>query len=114
MLPNKVQEPRVKNSENLLPMVPCSERFSENAHAWHKPIKNQLGDTQVLLCPECKQNFVRFSEAKIIPGKEHYEAWEGKGDLLVIDWVCEFGHSWQTQFGFHKGNTFVRNLNISD
>ena len=50
--------------------------------------------------------------AYTVSGYDHYCAWEGRGDVLRVQWWCEGGHAWEVCFGFHKGETvcFVEEL----
>jgi len=60
---------------------------------------NETGDG--LVKPRVHTNIER------VRGKDNYEAWEGRGDLIRIPFNCEEGHSWDLCFGEHKGMTFA-------
>jgi hypothetical protein len=61
-------------------------------------------------CPMCDFEYNHLSEVKQIPGKDNYEApWPGRGDLLVITFWCEEGHTWELCFGQHKGQIYSFN-----
>ena len=64
-----------------------------------------------VMCPVCRFEYVHMSRRRQIiehvRGKDNYEAWEGRGDLIRIPFNCEEGHSWDLCFGEHKGMTFA-------
>lgn len=51
--------------------------------------------------------------AENLPGNDNYDAvpdgWV-RGDVVAIPMWCEMGHTWTMQIGFHKGETFIRNV----
>ena len=63
-----------------------------------------------LLCPVCGFHCNHIGEPRTVGGKDDYEAWAGRGDLLVIPFSGECGSEWEICFGFHKGESsaFVR------
>lgn len=66
---------------------------------------------QDIKCPICAFEYQSAGTPVVEPGNDAYEAsWEGRGDLLIIPFLCEDGHKWELCFGFHKGMTgvFVR------
>lgn len=64
----------------------------------------------LLVCPVCSFSYNHIGEHRKVSGKDSYEAWIGRGDLLVIPFTGECGSEWEICFGFHKGetNAFVR------
>ena len=61
-----------------------------------------------VMCPVCRFEYVHMSQIiEHVRGKDNYEAWEGRGDLIRIPFNCEEGHSWDLCFGEHKGMTFA-------
>jgi|TARA_R100001530_G_scaffold118890_1_gene86027 hypothetical protein len=61
-----------------------------------------------VMCPVCRFEYVHMSQIiERVRGKDNYEAWEGRGDLIRIPFNCEEGHSWDLCFGEHKGMTFA-------
>lgn len=60
-----------------------------------------------LLCPICKYEYNHIGEVEKHHGKDSYQAWEGRGDLIKIFMECENGHRWNLCLGFHKGNTYI-------
>lgn len=68
---------------------------------------------QVIVCPVCGFEYNHFGKPILESGNDSYEAsWNGRGDLISINFECEQSHKWTMCFGFHKGNTFIflRNL----
>ena len=67
-----------------------------------------------VLCPGCQADYVHCEGAYAVSGYDHYCAWEGRGDVLRVQWWCEGGHAWEVCFGFHKGQTvcFVEEVPI--
>jgi hypothetical protein len=66
-----------------------------------------------VVCPACGFEYTRAGTPRVVDGEDDYRAgWGGRGDLIVIPFVGECGHSWELCFGFHKGNTmaFVRDI----
>lgn len=61
----------------------------------------------MLVCPVCRFEFVHIREVEKIDGRDNYEAWEGRGDVIKLHAECEGGHEYWICFGFHKGNTSV-------
>lgn len=70
-------------------------------------------DKNSIRCPNCESMgdtglYTHVSSAKIVNGNDNYEAgWEGRGDLTVIRFYCEAGHTWELCIGFHKGNSYL-------
>ena len=64
----------------------------------------------MLVCPDCGFEYIHIGEPRKVSGNDNYDAWSGRGDLLVIPFSGECGSEWEICFGFHKGNTdvFVR------
>jgi len=64
----------------------------------------------MLVCPVCSFEYTHIGEPRTVNGNDNYDAWSGRGDLLVIPFTGECGSEWEICFGFHKGNTdtFVR------
>lgn len=64
----------------------------------------------MLVCPDCGFEYNHIGEPRKVSGNDNYDAWAGRGDLLVIPFSGECGSEWEMCFGFHKGNTdvFVR------
>ena len=64
----------------------------------------------MLVCPECNFEHTNIGEPRKVSGNDNYEAWRGRGDLLVIPFFGQCGSEWEICFGFHKGNTdaFIR------
>jgi hypothetical protein len=60
---------------------------------------------EALRCPVCGFEYVHPSSAGIIDGRDNYEAWAGRGDLVLCRFWYESGHVFSLNFGFHKGNT---------
>lgn len=59
-----------------------------------------------LHCPACNFDYVHIGvpEYKI---SDNYDAWQGRGDAILIPMFCEGGHVWKLRFGFHKGQSFA-------
>lgn len=63
-----------------------------------------------IICPYCGDNYVHFTQARQIPGKDSYKASDVydigvRGDVIVIPFWCESGgHEWVLVLGEHKGN----------
>ncbi len=64
----------------------------------------------MLVCPDCSLEYTHIGEPRKVSGNDSYDAWSGRGDLLVIPFTGECGSEWEICFGFHKGYTdaFVR------
>lgn len=64
----------------------------------------------LLVCPVCDGTFNHIGTPERREGKDDYEAWRGRGDLLVIPMDGECGCRWQICLGEHKGETngFIR------
>ena len=77
-------------------MFGCEEKGNTHEMNWH------------VKCPVCRFEYVHMSQIiEHVRGKDNYEAWEGRGDLIRIPFNCEEGHSWDLCFGEHKGMTFA-------
>lgn len=87
---------------NILPLVSAI-----GATSWADDYANIYS---MLVCPICSFEYTHIGEPRKVSGNENYEAWPGRGDLLVIPFSGECGSKWEICFGFHKGNTnvFVR------
>lgn len=89
------------NPPNLLPIINVikteNQTWSDGLHA-------------NLVCPICGFNYNHMGDPFKAKGNDSYEAWIGRGDLLVIPFQGECGSEWEFCFGFHKGETvsFVR------
>ncbi|MBW2431184.1 MAG: hypothetical protein JRF56_19680 [Deltaproteobacteria bacterium] len=59
--------------------------------------------TNLLVCPLCGDKYTHLKFPKVIFGKDNYEAWEGRGDLIIIPVECECGSKWELCLGYHKG-----------
>lgn len=70
--------------------------------------------TNSIVCPLCGSEYQSVGDSYTVPGNANYEAWEGRGDLLVIPFCGECGHRWELCFGSHKGNTFAYVRGIED
>lgn len=70
-------------------------------------------DDAYVLCPVCGFDYVHEGIPYTVKGNDHGDAWEGRGDLIVVPFDGECGHTWELCFGHHKGQTtaFVRNIN---
>ena len=64
----------------------------------------------LLVCPVCSFEYNHIGEPRKVSGNDNYDAWQGRGDLLVVPFKAECGSEWEICFGFHKGqtNAFVR------
>ena len=66
-----------------------------------------------IVCPVCGYSFVHINDAENLAGNDNYDAvtdgWV-RGDVIVIPMWCEMGCTWKMQIGFHKGETFIRNV----
>lgn len=60
-----------------------------------------------VLCPRCRHEYSHATAPIVIDGKDDQKAWSGRGDLTVIHFDGECGHSWELCIGFHKGNNYA-------
>lgn len=60
-----------------------------------------------VICPVCGFNYNQIRNQKLIDGKDDYQAWEGRGDVVKLLFVGECGAEWHMCFGFHKGTTYA-------
>jgi len=69
-----------------------------------------------VLCPRCAFEYVHCEGAYWVSGYDHYCAWEGRGDVLRVQWWCESRHAWEVCFGCHKGETvcFVEDILVDE
>ena len=68
-----------------------------------------------LLCPICGYDFVHIQNSINIDGKDSYAGGRGvRGSVIVIPMWCENDHSWEVDFGFHKGQTYLSVRNIKE
>lgn len=58
-------------------------------------------------CPVCGYDFNHIAETEIRHGKDSYQAWQGRGDLVKIFIEGECGHKWNLCLGSHKGQIFI-------
>jgi hypothetical protein len=78
-------------------------------------------DAPVLCCPECSCPYVHIAEADIdqrhvraIASCDNIAVQPGtrrnghKGSTIKLSFFCEYGHWFEYEFEFLKGNTFVR------
>jgi len=77
---------------------------------------------QQVVCPFCDDEFVHPLKVRVFPvngkteyeigpeGMSSYESYAGggqRGVSIVIQFTCELGHVWDSEFLFHKGFTHV-------
>lgn len=60
-----------------------------------------------ILCPKCKWEYVHLEAPYLINSKDNYQAWEGRGNAIVIPGWCEENHKFEIWIGHHKGNTHI-------
>lgn len=60
----------------------------------------------LLVCPVCSFPFNHIGDPLRRPGDDDYQAWQGRGDLVVIPMTGECRSEWDICFGFHKGESY--------
>lgn len=68
---------------------------------------NQDGLYSLLVCPICNFQFNHIGNPIRRSGDDDYQAWDGRGDLLVIPIQAECMSEWDICFGFHKGESYA-------
>lgn len=66
-------------------------------------------DMDCILCPECKYHYVHFCLPYMVPGNDRGDAWDGRGDLMVLPMWSECGSEWDICIGFDKGSSIIFN-----
>ncbi len=66
---------------------------------------SNLDGTEDLRCPVCDHENTHPIRTEIIDGEDNYKAWKGRGNLMSCWFMCEGGHHFSLNFGFHKGTT---------
>jgi len=103
--------------------IESARKAAEADRKQNRPIALALAESggwsneNIFICPvlDCGGDYVHIEKVAHQKGNDNYDAdWEGKGDLVVISMFCEFGHKWETCFGFHKGKTIVFTRRIED
>jgi len=61
----------------------------------------------LIKCPACGFEFNHFRAPYVVKGNDNYEAWRGRGSMVVIPFWGECGHEWELCIGFHKGQCFM-------
>jgi hypothetical protein len=91
----------VKAPRRARPNRPYTQRFipREEATSWDPD------GVEAVHCPVCGDSYTHPGEPERIKGRDNYEAWEGRGDLVTVTFWCESGHTFSLNFGFHKGST---------
>jgi hypothetical protein len=68
------------------------------------------GDQFAVVCPYCSYGYVHMGHAHTMTGDEYESAHVHdigvRGDVTIIPFSGECGHSWVVVLGFHKGNIF--------
>ena len=86
--------------KNLINSLICNETFSEE---WGN----------MFSCPVCDGYDIHFNTpTHKLSGDVRGVAWEGSGNSIKIPMWCEGGHTWTVRFGFHKGQTYVKIIDI--
>jgi hypothetical protein len=73
----------------------------------HEPFSQEPSEAALLQCPICGFDYNHHAGTDTIDGQDHYRAWSGRGDVVLIRFNGECGHRWSLRFGFHKGQMFV-------
>ena len=57
-------------------------------------------------CPGCDGDYVHLLGGEYTDGEDDYKAWQGRGDVRGVLFVCESCNTvYAIRFGFHKGQT---------
>lgn len=59
-------------------------------------------------CPVCRFEYVHLDGVEEIPDTDDYEGGWVRGGVIRVKMYCESGHRFVLEFGFHKGNVFMR------
>lgn len=92
-----IQEDEKKGMKKLFPVIEGNESFGA-----------------MLICPKCDFDYVHFEKPIYKDGSDDYIAWEGRGEAVEIKCWCENGHKWTMRLGFHKGNSYIKNIDIKE
>lgn len=57
-------------------------------------------------CTDNLHPYIHIGKPYTVSGNDNYDAWNGRGDLVVIPMESEFHGGFELCFGFHKGNTY--------
>lgn len=78
------------------------EVIDDHGDGWDAPFL-------AVACPVCGKNYQHLGAPAHQHGNDAYAApdWEGRGDLVIVPFWGECGHTWRVCFGYHKGNTVV-------
>lgn len=60
----------------------------------------------IIRCPVCKFDYSHISQIEENKS-DHYKAWAGRGDCIVIPFEGECGHRWNICIGYHKGQNYA-------
>jgi hypothetical protein len=86
--------------------VPVSRAVRHDGTFWTG--EPNISATVCPVCSVCPDEYQHPQCPQVVPGEDNYEAgWGGRGDLTVLPFEGECGHSWALCFGFHKGMTAV-------
>lgn len=58
-------------------------------------------------CPKCLGEYIHQGKPYKKFGLDSHQAWEGKGDQLIIPFTCEEGCTFAICVGEDKGNSFL-------
>ena len=73
------------------------------------PLPFSLGNYgDQLSCPVCGDEYVHIDSATSSGNKDDYSSGWVRGDTVTINFYCESNHTFSLEFGFHKGNTYLR------
>lgn len=93
------------------PPLPAPDRtFTQRLALVLGECMDQRNTQQVLNCPAfgCGDNYQHVGLPFVVDGRDEYAAhWGGRGDLVVVPFWGECGHTWEVCFGFHKGDTVI-------
>src|SRR5687768_14932522 len=88
-----------QHNKQTLPVTHMHSAVGRDTGEWYH--RHML----TLVCPCCRNDYQHVDGTETIDGKDYYEAWEGRGDLVIVKVWGECGSTWEMCFGFHKGNT---------
>jgi hypothetical protein len=79
------------------------------AFPWLTNIAFGLDESEAaqIQCPICWEDYQHHAGTEQIAGKDSYQAWYGRGDVVLVRFDGECGHRWSLRFGFHKGQMYV-------
>lgn len=77
------------------------------------PLESGFGE--LVPCPVTGDTYVHINGDPVrVDGKDNYEAWEGHGDAYIIKFWSENGYAWDLRFGEHKGQVFMKVINVTE